>query len=258
MTTSSPTETPETRGPTAETTPAPSEPRTAGSAILRPLRIHHSRRLSAAATRSTFTSPGPGSGSGSSVRTKPSGPPNARSSTARNDRLLDSTMPRDPVGVPGRALVERERLLPGGRVVGDVLPREADLHGNLVDDVVALEEADAVLEAADHRWVEPAVTDCRGPPDPPKAGLGLEQPQRESFEPRSTREVGCVVRVDVAEAAEDRARLAVRLELDPFAVGLEEVDPLAVCLLPASEEEVEVVAALLGPLCRFGWLCHGL
>ena len=44
-------------------------------------------------------------------------------------RVRDSRMPGDPVGVPGCAVVEGERLLPGRRVVGEVLPGEADLTG---------------------------------------------------------------------------------------------------------------------------------
>src|SRR4029450_7001119 len=182
----------------------------------------------------------------------------SRAALRRAIGLIESTMPRDPVGVPGLAVVEGERLVPGGRVGGDVLPCEAHFQRHAVDDIVALEQADAVAEPADDGRgelavtdrrgppeppdaaakpaddgrVELAVTDRRGPPDPPEAGLGLEQPQRESFESGPPRELECVVRVDVPEAAEDRARLAVRLELDPFAVGFEEVDPLAVWPLP--------------------------
>src|SRR3990172_4447725 len=92
MTTSSPAATPSTPGPTAETTPAPSEPRTAGSFAFPPRRIHQSRRLREAATRSTRTWPGPGSGSGTSEGTRPVGSPNARSSTAS---MLDGSFRRE-------------------------------------------------------------------------------------------------------------------------------------------------------------------
>src|SRR3990170_4701237 len=102
MTTSSSATTPLTPGPTAETTPAPSEPRTTGSFALPPRTIHQSRRLSAAATRSTQTWPGPGSGSGRSVRMRPSGPPKACSSTART--AWDDSPMRADVAVVGAGL----------------------------------------------------------------------------------------------------------------------------------------------------------
>ena len=116
-----------------------------------------------------------------------------------------------------------------------------------VEDVVALEAADAVvLEAADDRLVEEAGADRRRPPDPPLAGLRLEQPQREALEPGPAGEVGRVVGVDVPEAADDRLRLHPRVELDPLVVALDErVDALAVGDLPGPEEEVEVVPAVL-------------
>src|SRR5512133_2879014 len=50
----------------------------------------------------------------------------ARAIAERCLLVRDPSMSRDPVGVPGRAVVEGERLLPRGRVWRDVLPREAD------------------------------------------------------------------------------------------------------------------------------------
>src|SRR4029450_435328 len=149
---------------------------------------------------------------------------------------------RDPVRVPALAPVERERLLPGGRPLGDGLPGEADPDLHALDDVVALEHADAVPEAADAGRVELAVAHRRGPPDPPGPGAGVEQPQREPLEAGPAREARRLVRVDVPEAAEDRHDLRARVELDPArVVAHQQVGALAVLLLPTGVEAVPCV-----------------
>jgi hypothetical protein len=114
------------------------------------------------------------------------------------------------------------------------------------------------VEAADHRRVEVALADRRGPPDSPEAGLGLDQSEREPLEVRSARKVGCLERVDVSEAAEDRTRLALGLELHPIGVALDEwLDSLSVCLPPAAEEEVEIVAGVVGTHRSYRLVPHG-
>src|SRR5689334_18300440 len=91
-------------------------------------------------------------------------------------------MVRDPVGVPALAFVEREGLLPDRGALRDPLPGEADAVGHALVHVVALEDADPLAEAADDRLVELALPDRRGPPDPPQARAGVEQPEREALE----------------------------------------------------------------------------
>src|SRR2546425_852831 len=78
-----------------------------------------------------------------------------RAHGARDPRRL-----HPPVRVPRAPAVEREELLPLERVLVDHGPDVAHANVNAVEDVVALEAADAVLlEAAEDRLVEEAGTD---------------------------------------------------------------------------------------------------
>src|SRR5690348_15722038 len=99
-----------------------------------------------------------------------------------------------PVRVPGLAAVERERLLPPERVPRFDDPRVADANRDALEHVVALEDADAVLEAPHDRLVEQAVADRRRPPDSPEPGARLEEPQRKALEAGPPREVRRAVR----------------------------------------------------------------
>src|SRR6188508_2956527 len=83
-----------------------------------------------------------------------------------------------PVGLPGLAAVERERLVPLGTVGGGVGPLEPYLDLRAVDLVVGVEEADAVLEASHDRRVEAAGEARRRPPDAPDLLVRVEQAQR--------------------------------------------------------------------------------
>src|SRR5690606_38548103 len=91
MTTSSPSFTVVTPGPSASTTPAPSLPSTRGSGKVcpgTPRRTHTSRWFTPQARTATRTSPGPGTGSGRSSNSSLSRPPCSRTTTACTRPLL--------------------------------------------------------------------------------------------------------------------------------------------------------------------------
>src|SRR6266516_4131510 len=91
-------------------------------------------------------------------------------------------------------------------------------------------------ETACSQRSEPAVADRRGPPDPPETGRGLEEAQREAFEAGPAGKVGCAVGVDVPGAADDRARVGLRVELDPLGVAFDKrIDALPVRDPPPAE-----------------------
>jgi hypothetical protein len=150
-------------------------------------------------------------------------------------------MEHDPVRDERLATVEGERLLPVSRRLRDLCPKEPDADLASVDDVRAVELTDSVAKAAENGWVEVAAAGGRRPPDTPDLFLGVEQPKGVPLEAGAARELRSVEVLDVAEAAEDRIRLGLRLELRPGLRFSEGVVETTVVDAPASEEEIEVV-----------------
>src|SRR5664279_4877484 len=87
--------------------------------------------------------------------------------------LLQSREIHGPVGLPTVALVEREGLLPARRLRRDVRPQETDADLAPVVLVVAIESADALVEAADHRRKEDAGPTAVEPEDRPAIPIGI-------------------------------------------------------------------------------------
>src|SRR5665811_747914 len=111
--TRSPTDPSATSAPTAETTPAPSEPAMNGVGfVYTPERWYTSRKLTPDAETSTRTWPGLGSGVSKSLTCKACGPPCCSTTTARM---------RPPVGFS--STVQR-----GHRVLVTTRDAEPDLH----------------------------------------------------------------------------------------------------------------------------------
>src|SRR4030095_9004067 len=77
-----------------------------------------------------------------------------------------------PVGFPVIAFVERERLLPARGAVGDARPQVAHADGAAIVRVVAVEGAEAILEAAVHRRAKAGRAAAVGAVDRPAPGGG--------------------------------------------------------------------------------------
>src|SRR4029453_9670209 len=79
----------------------------------------------------------------------------------------------DPVGLPTRAAVRREGLLPPRRGSRDLRPAEPHLDRPAVEGLIGEEGSAPVLEAAAHRRVDGEIPRIE-PPDQPLAGLLVE------------------------------------------------------------------------------------
>src|SRR6188768_1658856 len=102
-----------------------------------------------------------------------------RSCWAGSSESLDPGRLHDPVDLPGRAVIDRESLLPTARRLGDVGPQEADEDRPTFERVGADEGADAVLEPADDGRIEAARSATVEPPDRPTLRPGFEGPERD-------------------------------------------------------------------------------
>src|SRR6185312_7377358 len=104
---------------------------------------------------------------------KPASAELARSRRRPQALLFGAGEVHPPVDLPALAAVGREGLLPmrGGRC--DARPGEAHPDGLVVEGVVALEGADAVLEIADHRRLDLVRVAAVEPEDRPGLRLGI-------------------------------------------------------------------------------------
>jgi hypothetical protein len=100
------------------------------------------------------------------------------------------------------------------------------------------------LEAADHRRIEGAAA-IVGPVDRPQPGRGVEQAEGRALQRLAVGEALGLVRVGVAEAAQDGMDLGPRHELVPAGVAMQARAQVLVGHVPATEQEVEVVAAVV-------------
>src|SRR5262249_9426496 len=137
-----------------------------------------------------------------------------------DDLVADALVLCRPVGLPRLTAIERERLLPARRNRCDVLPGKANPDGHAVDLVDLFEYAYAVHELSHDGRLQLAVADRRSPPDPPHAGLRIEQPVRRALEAGPAGKVRRIERVDVPEPAQDRTDFAEGTEFDPLVVAL--------------------------------------
>src|SRR5580700_1826648 len=146
---------------------------------------------------------------------------------------------RGPVGLPGLTAVRGERLLPVGRSGGDPRPREARPDGPAVEYLVAVETADAVLEAADHRRQPEEAVPAARPVDRPLACLPVEeadrQPAAAKFREGYLVDVGCPV--------EDLPASRCRCEFGPLVTIGEPCLTASLDAIPGPDEEVEVARA---------------
>src|SRR5215216_258254 len=162
----------------------------------------------------------------------------------------------DPVSLPTLPVVVGEGLLEACRPSGDVLPDVPDLDPVAAHYVLAEEPATPVAEAALHRGIQLSGSAGGGPPDPPPAGRGVEQPQRDGFQRLAVgRDTGRREQVDVPQPSKDGMRLPGGLELDPVGtVRIQRVRQPAVVEPPPAKDKVEVVTAVAGDL----WRVHGV
>src|SRR3989344_4616952 len=173
--------------------------------------------------------------------------PSASRNKAPSERMCSVMVPsgragegHDPVGLPGLAVVVGEGLAPTGGARGDLLPAIDHLHRPVAVHILAIEQSNAILEAAEHRVLQRARLAVH-PVDGPEAALDVEGPEREALEAA----LGEVVLVDVAEAAhqalaEGRAVEHVPiLRADPARLEAPVLDG------PAAVEEVEVAPSVV-------------
>src|SRR4029450_3092567 len=123
-----------------------------------------------------------------------------------------------PVGLPVIAFVERERLLPARGAVGDARPQVAHTDGAAIVRVVAVEGADALLEAAVHRREQMARPAAVEPVDRPAPDVGI--PGAQAHAAITVARQLDVVLVHVAEAGEEFGPRARSADTDPgVAIG---------------------------------------
>src|SRR5262249_15465584 len=144
-----------------------------------------------------------------------------------------------PVRFPGPSGVARGGLLPACGSRRDVAPDVARAGLHAVDDVVGIEGAGAVLEAADDRGADRAEGIALvEPPDGPLAGLRCEGGQG----PAAWEAGGGVedVVLGFREAVHDLVVGARAVELDPLGAAVGELLGRAVVDPPGADLEVEV------------------
>src|SRR4029453_11818527 len=145
-----------------------------------------------------------------------------------------------PVGLPGFASVNRERLLPM-RFVGEIRPQEADANRFPLQGIAGVKRSDTIFESAGYRRIEMAgVT----PIDPPNGPLFF-RPIKSAERPPTIsagRKIEEIL-IHVPSPAENLLHDAPTFELDPVVITSKSFLQTPVMNTPVSNQEIEIVGA---------------